>query len=53
MRTGFEEEDIDTTGTVHLRGSSNPGQCHINFAEGCHLYIALTRESRIIDVLEN
>src|SRR5215472_4618245 len=33
---------IDTTGTAHPRGSSNPGQCHVNFAEGCHLYIAVT-----------
>src|SRR3954469_24274567 len=33
---------IDTTGIAHLRGPSNPGQCHVNFAEGCHLYIAAT-----------
>jgi hypothetical protein len=33
---------IDTTGTAHPRGPSNPGQCHVNFAERCHLYIALT-----------
>ena len=30
---------IDTTGTAH---PSNPGQCHVNSAEGCHLYIAVT-----------
>jgi hypothetical protein len=29
---------IDTTGTAHPPGSSNPGQCHVNFAEGCHLF---------------
>ena len=33
---------VDTPGTAHPRGSSNPGQCHVNFAEGCHLYIAVT-----------
>src|SRR3954464_4618617 len=39
---------IDTTSIVHLRGPSNPGQCHVNFAEGCHLYIAATCQRRII-----
>src|SRR5215472_9226764 len=38
---------IDTTGTAHPRGSSNPEQCHVNFAEGCHLYIAVTVTRRI------
>ena len=28
----------------HSRGPSNPGQCHVNFAEGCHLYIAVTKK---------
>ena len=37
---------IDTTGTAHPRGSSNPGQCHVNFAEGCHLYIAVTLDGK-------
>jgi hypothetical protein len=32
---------IDTTGIAHPRGLSNPGQCHVNFAEGCHLYFRL------------
>src|SRR4051812_32325730 len=38
---------IDTTDIAHPRGPSNPGQCHVNFAEGCHLYIAATDRSRI------
>jgi hypothetical protein len=38
---------IDTTGTAHPRGPSNPGQCHVNFAERCHLYIAVTPRCRI------
>src|ERR1700756_3034012 len=33
---------IDTTATAHLPGPQNPGECHLYFAEGCHLYIALT-----------
>jgi hypothetical protein len=33
---------IDTTGIAHPQGPSNLGQCHVNFAEGCHLYIAAT-----------
>src|SRR3954465_11705997 len=33
---------IDTTAIAHPRGPSNPGQCHVNFAEGGHLYIAAT-----------
>jgi hypothetical protein len=31
----------------------NPGQCRVNFAEGCHLYIAVTTLWRISGVLEN
>jgi hypothetical protein len=45
---------IDNTATtVHLPGSQNPGECHLYFAEGCHLYIALTTKSRGIDVMGN
>jgi hypothetical protein len=33
---------IDTTVTAHLPGPQNPRVCHLNFAEGCHLYIACT-----------
>src|SRR3954469_9007018 len=33
---------IDTTVIAHPKGPSNLGQCHVNFAEGCHLYIAAT-----------
>src|SRR3954464_15248626 len=44
---------IDTTAIAHLRGPSNLGQCHVNFAEGCHLYIAATPACRRWDVLEN
>jgi hypothetical protein len=33
---------IDTTAKAHLPGPQNPGECHLYFAEGCHLYIALT-----------
>ena len=33
---------IDTTATAPLPGPQNPGMCHLYFAEGCHLYIALT-----------
>ena len=36
---------IDNTATAHLPGPQNPGECHLYFAEGCHLYIALTRDS--------
>jgi hypothetical protein len=44
---------IDNTATtVHLPGPQNPGECHLYFAEGCHLYIALTRQSRIMRILE-
>jgi threonine aldolase len=44
LRTAMANaEVIDTTGTAHPRGSSNR-QCHVNFAEGCHLYIALTKK---------
>src|SRR6202008_2973130 len=35
---------IDTTATtVHLPGPQNPAECYLYFAEGCHLYIALTK----------
>src|ERR1700730_16838689 len=37
-----------TSATAHLPGPQNPGMCHLYFAEGCHLYIALTVKSRII-----
>src|SRR5208283_5102942 len=42
---------IDNTATtMHLPGPQNPGECHLYFAEGCHLYIALTVKSRRTDV---
>src|SRR3954453_17411046 len=44
---------IDTTGIAHPRSSSNPGQCHVNFAERCHLYIAATGRSLITSLMEN
>src|SRR3954471_8351302 len=44
---------IDTTGIAHLRGPSNLGQCHVNFAEGCHLYIAATAPRRATNVMES
>jgi hypothetical protein len=44
---------IDTTATAHLPGPQNPGMCHLYFAEGCHLYIALTRRCRGIGVKTN
>src|SRR5208283_2299976 len=34
---------IDTAATAHLPRPRAQGECHLNFAEGCHLYIALTR----------
>src|ERR1700747_2712030 len=37
---------IDTTAKAHLPGPQNPGECHLYFAEGCHLYIALTYKKR-------
>jgi hypothetical protein len=42
---------IDNTATAHLPGSQNPGVCRLYLAEGCHLYIALTRQSRRTDVM--
>jgi hypothetical protein len=33
---------IDTTAKAHLPGPQNAGECHLYFAKGCHLYIALT-----------
>jgi hypothetical protein len=33
---------IDTTAAAHLPGPQNLRECHLYFAEGCHLYIALT-----------
>src|ERR1700730_1538950 len=36
-----------TSATAHLPGPQNPGMCHLYFAEGCHLYIALTVGQRI------
>jgi hypothetical protein len=35
--------DPHTTATAHLPGPQNPGECHLYFAEGCHLYIAPTK----------
>ena len=32
----------NTAATVHPSGPQNPRECHLYFAEGCHLYIALT-----------
>src|SRR5262249_57319886 len=37
---------IDTTGIAHPRGPSKPAHCHVDFAEGCHLYIAVTLSHR-------
>src|SRR3954469_15465432 len=44
---------IDTTVIAHPQGPSNLGQCHVNFAEGCHLYIAATSAILITDVMTN
>jgi hypothetical protein len=44
---------IDNTATAHLPGPQNPGVCHLYLAQGCHLYIALTVESRERALLEN
>jgi len=33
---------IDTTATTHPPRPQNPRKCHVNFAEGCHFYIAAT-----------
>jgi hypothetical protein len=44
---------IDTTATAHLPGPQNPGECHLYFAQGCHLYIAPTAKCRIIYIMEN
>src|SRR6202007_80788 len=38
---------------AHLPGPQNPGECHLYFAEGCHLYIALTENWRRTGVLKN
>jgi hypothetical protein len=43
---------IDTTATAHLPGPQNPRECHLYFAEGCHLYIALTGARRIRALME-
>src|SRR5437660_5517332 len=43
---------IDNTATAHLPGPQNPGVCHLYLAEGCHLYIALTRFCRIAAIME-
>ena len=40
-----------TTGTS--RDPKTPGECHLYLAEGCHLYIALTMESRRTAILES
>src|SRR3984893_2724342 len=42
-----------TSATAHLPGPQNPGECSLYFAEGCHLYIALTKKSRERCLLEN
>src|SRR4051812_289332 len=44
---------IDTTGIAHSQGPSNLGQCHVYFAEGCHLYIAATDLCRISGITES
>jgi hypothetical protein len=31
------------SGRLRVADASNRGQCHVNFAERCHLYIALTQ----------
>jgi hypothetical protein len=41
---------IDNTAKAHLPGPQNPGECRLYLAEGCHLYIALTAVSRIIEL---
>jgi enamine deaminase RidA (YjgF/YER057c/UK114 family) len=28
--------------TIDISGTENLGQCHLDFAQGCHLYIART-----------
>ena len=38
---------IDNTAAAHLPGPQNLRECHLHFAEGCHLYIALTNERPI------
>jgi hypothetical protein len=40
------------SGRLRVANASNPGQCHVNFAEGCHLYIALTQNGADC-ILEN
>src|SRR5580698_775558 len=43
---------IDNTAKAHLPGPQNPGECRLYLAEGCHLYIALTRVWREWGILE-
>jgi hypothetical protein len=44
---------IDTTVIRHvLLQPRKAGECHLNFAEGCHLYIALTEADRLVLVME-
>src|SRR5688572_26933487 len=43
---------IDTTAIRPVLPQPNPaGECHLNFAEGCHLYIAPTHQIRVRSVL--
>src|SRR5215210_73394 len=44
---------IDTTVIQHvLLQPRKAGECHLNFAEGCHLYIALTNQFRGLGFME-
>jgi hypothetical protein len=44
---------INNTATANLPGTPEPGMCHLYFAEGYHLYIALTAQWRITGLLES
>jgi hypothetical protein len=44
---------IDNTATVHPPGPQNPRECHLYFAEGCHLYMALTGMYQKFGVVED
>ena len=43
---------LDTTTIAALRNCIPTMQCHLNFAEGCHLYIAATLAIRIRYIME-
>ena len=44
---------IDNTASVHPPRPQNPRECHFYFAEGCHLYMALTSGDGLFDILED